>query len=269
MRKKFADVVKKYLTTNENAVVLLGDISVGLFVDQDEKLHDQVYNVGILEQSMISFAAGLSAAGNMTFVHTISSFIVERAFEQIKLDLSYNKNNVVLVSANGPYDYSKLGPTHHCSSDIPILSQIPNLNLYLPGRVEDVEILLEEACVSSQPTYLRLSSHSSSLSDAELNALRIRPFNDITIFVGETLSYYQQNSEEFEDQKIIYVKVMGESIENQLLGAESITVYEPYSYPIFAHSINFQKSLEAFCYPKSIETGIFTKPYFVKNIINR
>ena len=269
MRKKFAAIVKDYLTTNENAVVLLGDISVGLFVDQDEKLPDRVYNVGILEQSMISFAAGLSAAGNKTFVHTISSFIVERAFEQIKLDLSYNQNNVVLVSANGPYDYSKLGPTHHCSSDIPILSQIPNLNLYLPGRVEDVEILIKEACSSSHPTYLRLSCHSSSLSDAELKELKTRPYNDITIFVGETLSYYQRNSDEFEDQKIIYVKAMGEPIENQLFGAETITVYEPYSYPIFAHSINFQKPLQAFCYPKSIETGIFTEPYFIKNIINR
>jgi hypothetical protein len=268
MRKEFATLVKNYLRANANSAVLLGDISVGLFVDQDENLHEKVYNVGILEQSMISLAAGFSAAGTKTFVHTISSFIVERAFEQIKLDLSYNKNNVILVSANGPYDYSKLGPTHHCSSDIPILNQIPNLNLYLPGRVEDVAILLEKACISSQPTYLRLTSRSSSLSDRELSELEARPFDEVTIFVGEALAYFQEHPDAFNDQKIIYVKAMDECVDNQLLDAENVTIYEPYSYPIFAHSIKFRRPLQAFCYPKSIESGIFPEPYFIKTAMN-
>ena len=122
MRKNFANYLKEIISQNENILGLLGDISVGLFVDKDEKLYKNIFNLGLIEQSMISYAAGLARSGLIPFVHTISPFIVERAYEQIKLDLVYNNCKCILVSANGPFDYHKLGPTHHCSSDIPLLS---------------------------------------------------------------------------------------------------------------------------------------------------
>ena len=86
MRKVFAQELRQNYLINDKNSILLGDISVGLFLDDQDELVPNAYNMGILEQSMISFAAGLSTESDNVFVHTISPFIVERAYEQIKLE---------------------------------------------------------------------------------------------------------------------------------------------------------------------------------------
>ena len=105
MRKTFSEFIKRQLVENKYSAILLGDISVGLFLDSNEALHERCLNVGILEQSMISLAAGMARGGITTYVHTISAFLVERAYEQIKLDLDYNKNKVILVFLKGYLEY--------------------------------------------------------------------------------------------------------------------------------------------------------------------
>ena len=62
--------------------------------------------MGILEPSMISFAAGLSKGGTTPIVYSITP-ITERALEQIKLDLA-TKNKALLLSAGGTCDYTDL-----------------------------------------------------------------------------------------------------------------------------------------------------------------
>jgi transketolase len=58
------------------------------------------------------------------FVHTIAPFVVNRAYEQIKIDLCYQNLNVNLVTVGGSIDYAALGSTHHCPEDIGILTKL-------------------------------------------------------------------------------------------------------------------------------------------------
>ena len=83
MRKEFANFFKEQLKVDSNLIVLLGDIGVGSFLDGEE-LSKNVYNVGINEQAMVSFASGISDTGKTVVLHTISPVLVERAYEHIK-----------------------------------------------------------------------------------------------------------------------------------------------------------------------------------------
>lgn len=265
MRKEFAKILKHWLEKDSTITVLLGDISVGLFVDEHEELPLNVYNVGILEQSMISLAAGLSSSGNKVFVYTIASFIVERGYEQIKLDLCYNENDVVLVSANGPYDYNTLGPTHHSASDIPILWQLPKIDLLVPGRLTDVEEAFLYASNSGNPSYIRLTSRTSSITAEKLDILRRRESDTISIFVGEALKYYEDNEKLFISDRVYYLWNLKEKIKVKVDGAKRIKIYEPYSSPLLALqfiSKSKEIEIESFCYPRSIESGVYERPTF-------
>jgi transketolase len=134
MRKQFASTLYEMMKTDENICVLLGDIGVFGFRKCFEEFPTRTYNIGILEQSMISLAAGLSKTDLIPVVHTITPFIVERALEQIKVDFGYQKLNGNFISVGNSYDYAGLGCTHHCPGDIAILSSIPGIQLVAPGN---------------------------------------------------------------------------------------------------------------------------------------
>ncbi len=89
MRERFTAVTTDLLAEHPRLAVVLADISADSFRPAATRYPDRVINVGIREQLLISVAGGLSLAGMRPIAHTFASFLVERPFEQIKLDLNH------------------------------------------------------------------------------------------------------------------------------------------------------------------------------------
>ena len=164
MRKQLATTIYELMTKDENLCTLLGDIGVFGFRKCFEEYPSRTYNIGILEQSMISMASGFSKAGLIPVIHTISPFIVERALEQIKVDFGYQKINGNFISVGNSYDYSGLGCTHHCPGDVNILSSVPNMQIVAPGKSTEFDSLFKESYNNGFPTYFRLSEYEHDLN---------------------------------------------------------------------------------------------------------
>ncbi len=60
MREKMGEVVSELVETNEKTAVVLADISVGYFHDAMQKHPERVLNLGIMEQTAVSLAAGFA-----------------------------------------------------------------------------------------------------------------------------------------------------------------------------------------------------------------
>tara|TARA_B100000768_G_C11276365_1_gene376177 strand:+ start:2167 stop:3057 length:891 start_codon:yes stop_codon:yes gene_type:complete len=161
MRKQFIKTVTSLFKKDKKIVTLLGDIGVFGFRDLFKSYPKRIYNIGILEQSMISMAAGLSNEGMKPIVHTIAPFIVSRAFEQLKIDFGYNRLNGNFVSIGASYDYASLGCTHHCPEDINLMYNIPNMQIVVPGSSEEFDALFNQSYGNKNPTYFRLSDHEN------------------------------------------------------------------------------------------------------------
>jgi transketolase len=129
MRKQFTKTLQDILYSNNKTCLLLGDIGVFGFRNELKNIPDRAYNIGILEQSTISLAAGLAKTNIIPFVHTIAPFLVERAFEQLKVDFGYQGLNGNFISVGASYDYASLGCTHHCPGDVMCLLSIPNMEI--------------------------------------------------------------------------------------------------------------------------------------------
>ncbi len=275
MRAKFAEFLKDLSVSRGDIIALLGDISVGNFLigQARDRLPDWVLNLGIAEQSMISFAAGLSRAGLLPFVHSISAFLIERTYEQIKCELSYNKTKCILVSANGPYDYTRLGPTHHCANDVPLIDLLPNMTSVLPGRDSDVRPALNYAIESKSSCYVRLTSLKSSnnyLTAGKIHCHRQfanAPMKRVLwLFVGESISVLDAISEPF-SADVLYVWSFEQVDFGSLDAYEEIHVWEPYASGLLASRIVAarvgRQRITSYTYPRSIEDGIFSSPpYF-------
>lgn len=128
---------------DERVVVLLGDIGVHAFRDVFVKYPNRIYNVGILEQSMVGMAAGLAMAGLIPIIHTIEPFLVERAFEQIKDDFGYQELIGTIVGVDVSTTAPNLGYTHQCPYAIQMMNFIKGMKTFEPQSAEEFDTLLK------------------------------------------------------------------------------------------------------------------------------
>jgi transketolase len=238
MRSQFVKTVSSIVNNDETVVLLLGDIGVYGFRDLLINHPDRVYNVGILEQSTISMSAGLSMCGLVPIVHTIAPFIVERALEQIKVDLCYQGLGANLVSVGGSYDYAALGPTHHCPGDVAILNEIPDIEIIIPGHPDEFDQLFNQNYKNKSTTYYRLSESSNieayKVKFGKNLILKEGSSGVVVIAVGTMLKSVLDSTIDL-DVTIIYcttVKPFDYSSIDSLLEGKIIIVEPYYSGPV-------------------------------------
>ncbi|MGW1810031.1 transketolase family protein [Streptomyces sp. NPDC002078] len=158
MRDRFAPVVSRLLDEDPRVAVVLAEIGKDGFRDAMARHPDRVVNVGIREQLLVGAAAGLALTGLRPVVHTFASFLVERPFEQVKLDLGHQNTGAVLVSAAASFDWPAGGYTHMAPGDVALLDTLDGWTVHVPGHPDEAETLLHHAVAAGDDkVYVRLS----------------------------------------------------------------------------------------------------------------
>ncbi|GAA2147994.1 transketolase [Kitasatospora kazusensis] len=179
MRDRFIATTADLLDHDPRLAVVLADISAAGFAPAAERHPDRVINVGIREQLLIGAAGGLALTGMRPIAHTFASFLVERPFEQVKLDLGHQGVGAVLVSASGSYDWPAGGRTHMAPGDVALLDTLPGWTVHVPGHPDEAEALLRHAAADGDgKVYLRLSGHQNA------EALPVAPGRFLTVRQG-------------------------------------------------------------------------------------
>ncbi|MBB5873003.1 transketolase [Allocatelliglobosispora scoriae] len=159
MRNRFVETTADLLDHDPRLAVVLAEITAAAFEPVAARHPDRVINVGIREQLLISAAGGLALTGLRPIVHTISSFLIERPFEQIKLDLNHLDVGAVLVGVGASYDVAAGGRTHQSPGDVALLDTLPGWTVHVPGHADEAEALLRHAAADGDSrVYLRLST---------------------------------------------------------------------------------------------------------------
>ncbi len=163
MRTAFADTASALLDEDPLTAVVLAEISADMFAKAAARHPDRVLNVGIREQLMVSVGGGLALAGMRPILHTYAPFLVERAFEQVKLDLAHQGGHAVLVSIGASYDAARAGRTHQAPEDVALIDTVPGFSALVPGHPAEVGGLLRGAVngLDAGSAYLRLSAESN------------------------------------------------------------------------------------------------------------
>jgi transketolase len=163
MRTVFAETASALLDEDPLAAVVLAEISVDMFGKAAARHPERVLNVGIREQLMVSVGGGLALAGMRPIVHTYAPFLVERAYEQVKLDLAHQGVHAVLVSIGASYDAARAGRTHQAPEDVALLDSVPGFSVVVPGHPAEVGGLLRGAfgALDEGSAYLRLSTEAN------------------------------------------------------------------------------------------------------------
>ena len=157
MRRRFGKIINKLAKQDKKIVLIVGDIGYGIFDDFRKDNPDRFFNFGICEQSIIGCASGMSIEGLKPWVYTITPFLIERPFEQVKLDIDQQNVNVNLV---GYADYPKQGPTHAELNGKKMMSLFKNIKSYFPKDSEETEKNIYESYKNLGPNFISLKSDS-------------------------------------------------------------------------------------------------------------
>jgi transketolase len=163
MRETFVSAASALLDEDPLAAVVLAEISADLFGKAAARHPERVLNVGIREQLLVGVGGGLALAGMKPIVHTYAPFLVERAFEQVKLDLGHQGARAVLVSVGASYDAARGGRTHQAPEDVALMDTLPGMTVHVPGHQDEVPALLSSAfhALDHQSSYIRLSAQEN------------------------------------------------------------------------------------------------------------
>ncbi|SEP82747.1 transketolase family protein [Streptomyces radiopugnans] len=167
MRERFASVVSRLLDEDPRLAVVLAEIGADGFRRAAGRHPDRVVNVGIREQLLVGVGGGLALTGMRPVLHTFASFLVERPFEQLKLDFGHQGTGGVLVSAGGSYDWPAGGFTHMAPGDVALLDTLDGWTVHVPGHPDEAETLLRHACAGGDGrgddrVYVRLSAQTNA-----------------------------------------------------------------------------------------------------------
>ena len=241
MRQAFAATSAELLDSDPSVAVVLAEISAGLFEEAARRHPDPVVNVGIREQLALGVAAGLALAGMRPIAHTFASFLVERAFEQIKLDFSHQDVGGVLVSSGGSYDYAAEGRTHQAPGDVALIDTLPDWEIHVPGHAAELDALLRNAVAGDGRVYIRTSTVSNREARPVGRAVvSKRGSRGTVIAVGPMLDPVLAATADL-DLTVLYLSTVRPFDADTLLstlGVADVVLVEPYAVGTSAHAVS-------------------------------
>ena len=151
VEKTFVNEYKK----DDKIILLVGDIGYSVFDDFRKNHPKKFINLGICEQSIIGVASGMALEGLKPWVYTITPFLIERPFEQIKLDIDQQKVNVNLV---GFADYPTLGPSHAELNAQELMKLFKNIQPFFPKNSDETELAIKQSYENNGPNFISLKT---------------------------------------------------------------------------------------------------------------
>jgi transketolase len=244
MRDEFVEAATALVERDERVTVVVADISADRFGDAMSHHPDRVVNVGIREQLLVSVVAGMALDGRIPIAHTYAPFLVERAFEQVKLDLSHQDVPAVLVSVGASFDASTSGRTHQCPGDVALFDTLDDWTVAVPGHGDEVAPLLERAVRDGGRTYVRLTTAHNAAPRTPTSGFDVvrRGTDGVVIAVGPMLDPVVEAVRAL-DVTVLYTSTIrpfdADTVRGVITGhTADVVLVEPYLAGTSAHAVS-------------------------------
>lgn len=156
-----AEIYGKVLTflakTRPEIVFLTADLVKSTKMKEFVQAYPQrFFNLGIMEQNLMTVAAGMSLAGKHPFVATFGAFASMRACEQVRTDICYQGTNVKIMATHSGLSFGQAGTTHHCLEDISIMRTFAGMTVIVPADSFETAQVVRALVDYPGPAYIRL-----------------------------------------------------------------------------------------------------------------
>lgn len=150
----FGETILDLLKNNPQVIAITPAMLTGSnLLESRSQFPERVIDVGIAEQHIVTFAAGLATQQTIPYCVIYSTFL-QRAYDQIIHDVALQNLPVVFCIDRAGFVGTD-GATHHGIFDIAFLREIPNMIVSSPRNEQDFKNLLYTAQFTKQPFAIR------------------------------------------------------------------------------------------------------------------
>lgn len=117
---------------------------------------ERFIEVGIAEQNLIGIASGLATTGLHAYVCGYAPFIGARSMEQVRNDVAYANQRVVIGAAASGIALGVSGGTHHALEDLALMRSLPHMTVIVPADADEAYKATLATLDIAGPVYIRL-----------------------------------------------------------------------------------------------------------------
>ena len=156
-RDVYGQTLVKLGEQDKDIVVLDADLSsstrTNLFA---QKFPQRFFNFGVAEQNMMATAAGLASCGKKVFLSTFAVFAAGRAWDQVRVSVSYNNFDIKIVATHAGITVGPDGASHQALEDIALMRVLANMSIIVPADGPQTQDAVLAAAKNPGPFYIRL-----------------------------------------------------------------------------------------------------------------
>ena len=167
----------------------------------------RAFNVGIAEQNLVSFAAGLACEGLLPYAFSMAPFLSMRACEQVRTDIAYGNRNVRLIGVYAGVSGGISGATHWAIEDVGIMTSIPGISVMEVSDPQIATRMLDYSLEHDGPIYIRcgvepvVSLYDENVQIKAGGSNIVKAGNDGTILCSGVIVQYAVEATERIDHK--------------------------------------------------------------------
>ena len=185
----FSEALVEAGATHPDLVVLNADLADSCKTEQfQDAFPERSFDLGVAEQSLPTFSAGLALVGKIPVYNTFAVFAVHRGFDMVRQSIAYNHANVKIIGHAAGQSMGYAGPSHHTLEDIACMRALPDMVILCPSDAEETRQMVTWMVEYSGPVYLRLTRASGPPiypHDYEFEVgktVRLADGSDVTVF---------------------------------------------------------------------------------------
>ena len=150
-----------------------------------QQFPERFVNVGVMDASMMSIAAGLALEGRTAFAASYAVFAAGEAYNFVRQSICLNRANVKIVATHAGLLAGPEGASVQMIEDLGLMRGLPGMTVVVPADAPSARAATFAVAERAGPAYVRLSSESlPTVTDGTFViglAPELRAGNDLTI----------------------------------------------------------------------------------------
>ena len=155
-REAFGRALVELGRENPDIMAVDADLSKSTFTHLFAKeFPERFVSCGIAEANMVGVAAGLASHGKIPFAASFSCFLLNKAFEQLRVTVAYPNLNVKIVGTHSGISIGEDGPSQMSVEEISLACSLPGFVVLAPADEVATRALVRAAAEHVGPVFIR------------------------------------------------------------------------------------------------------------------